>query len=435
MKILLIAPAMDVDREFPEYLTLPPLSLYLLKGLTPEEHEVVIQEETFGPIDFAMDCDLVGITCMTPSVTRAYEIADEFRRRHKTVIMGGIHTTALPDEALQHADSVLVGEAENIWEEILKDFEAGNLKKKYNTPMPELNRYIPIDSSLVRKRKGIKLHATETSRGCPYDCNFCCVPEFYGRHMRQRPYENIIKDIEHAGGKFFIFLDDNILGKPSYAREFFKHITPLKIKWIGQCSLATIERHPDLLDAMAKSGCQALLFGVESVSNNPENGLKKSLKSKKVLEDLIYRISNAGIHFHSSIIFGFDTDTESVFDDTLEFLQRTKIATSSICLMTPYPGTVLYNNMLEAGRLITTDWRYYTGEMVVFKPTLMTPERLHEGFIYVKREFSRFGNALKRYPQNWRHPFLHFLGNHAYHSEIPYHHKQWASFKEKYIRD
>jgi radical SAM superfamily enzyme YgiQ (UPF0313 family) len=432
MKIILIAPATGDDRSFPKYLTIPPLALYILKGLTPPHFEVKVHEENLNPIDFDEDCDLVGISSMTPTVTRAYKIADEFRKRNKTVIIGGIHATALPDEALNHADSVLIGEAEDIWEKILNDFSVGKLQKKYSAPLPDLQRYINIDSSLVENRKGVvKIHSSETNRGCPYTCEFCNVPVFYGRKMRQRPIENVLKDIELSKGKFFIFHDDNVLGKPTFAREFFTRLIPFKIKWIGQCSLTTIERNPDLLDIMVKSGCQALFFGIENVSGKASSQLKKSVKDMRTMEDLIKRIISSGIHFHSSLIFGFDTDDVGVFDTTLEFLQRNQVPTSSICIMTPYPGTVLYENMKNENRLLTSNWKYYTGEVVVIKPRLMTPDQLQDGFLHVKKEFSRFSNVMRRFPRNWRHPLVHFLGNMAYHSEVDFLHEQWNTYKTR----
>lgn len=427
MKVLLISPVVDEDKRTPTALTIPQLALHILAGLTPEKHQVKIVEEEYELVNTEEDCDLVGISCMTSTVSRGYDLAAEFKRRGKTVIMGGIHPTILPDEALQHCDCVVAGEAEEIWEGILEDFENGQLKKMYRGTSPSLDKYIATPTRTNSKKRAFMAIPSETTRGCPFTCDFCCVPDFYGRKLRHKPVENIVRDVVESEGKAFVFLDDNILGHPSYARELFPELKNLRIKWGGQCSISTIQRHPDLLKLAADSGCKGLYFGLESISPTTMKKFNKSMKSLENLEDQIKKIKDAGIHFHASIIFGFDEDTPAVFPEALEFLNRNKISTATFHILTPFPGTKLFDDMKNDGRMLSTNWRDYHWDTVVFKPVNLTPDQLLEGFIWAKQEYSRFGSVLKRFPGNLNHPLFHFAGNMGTRQEYKHHLKKWKA--------
>ena len=429
MKILLISPVIDLDKKTPKSLTIPQLALHLLAGLTPEEHEVQIVEEENELTDTSVDCDLVGISCMTSNVSRGYDLAKIFKGRGKSVVMGGIHPTVLPDEALLHADSVVIGEAEEVWETLLEDFQNGKLQKKYNKSMPVLDRYIPTRTRNDSKKRAFGAISVETTRGCPYTCDFCCVPEFYGRKMRHKQVDLVVKDIQESGSNKILFLDDNILGHPKYARELFPRLNPLNIKWAGQCSITTIEKNPDLLDLAVNSGCAFLYFGLETISPTTMKRLNKSMKSVEHMETTIKKIKDSGIHFHASIILGFDDDTEAVFPETLEFLNRNGIGTTTFHIMTPFPGTGLFNDMDKAGRILTKDWKHYHWDTVVFQPKNLTPDQLFEGFIWTKKEFSKFGNIVRRLPKNLSHPLLHVGLNIGAGIEVKHHQKKWKEGK------
>lgn len=200
---------------------MPQLALYILEGLTPPEYEVKIVEEEAERIDLEVDCNLVGISCMTANAPRAYQLSREFRKRGKTVVLGGVHPTILPEEALQHADSVVIGEAEGVWEKLLEDFRHSNLQQTYHDPLPDLKKYIPKDFTHIIKKRLFNLIPVLTTRGCPYNCNFCCVTNLFGKKIRHIPIENVVRDIQESGAKEFLFLDDNIIGHPSYAKELF----------------------------------------------------------------------------------------------------------------------------------------------------------------------------------------------------------------------
>jgi radical SAM superfamily enzyme YgiQ (UPF0313 family) len=407
MKILLVSPS---DTKTPGGLMIPQLSLLILEGLTPSCHEVKIVEEENERLDLDEECDLVGISCMTSNAPRAYRLAAEFRKRGRKVALGGVHPTILPDEALLHADAVVIGEAEGVWEQVVADCENGAMKAKYQQSPCSLDRYIPMKFRKNSKRRIFNGVPVMTTRGCPYSCEFCCVSDLYGKKIRHAPVANVVRDIEESENKFFIFLDDNIIGEPRYAKELFKAITPLRIKWGGQASISFVH-DAELMELAARSGCTALFMGIESVSTVQMKKLRKSIKKIDQLAEAIRRIKGLGIHLHASFVFGFDDDTPSIFPKTLEFLQKNRISSASFNILTPYPGTAVYRRFKDEGRLLTSNWKYYDHSTVVFNPRNMTPYELQAGEIWVKKEFSKFSSIVKYLPWNLSHPLLYFAVN------------------------
>ncbi len=412
MKVLLVSPSVAPDIKTAKGLMIPQLALHILAGLTPPEYAVKTVEEETEDINLDADADLVGISCMTANAPRAYHLANEFKKRGKKVVLGGVHPTLLPDEALTYADSVVVGEAEGVWEKVLEDFSQGALQKTYHHPQPSLERYIPLKFRKLTKKRLFNVIPIMTTRGCPYNCEFCCVSDIFGKEIRHYPISNVVRDIEESQGKTYIFLDDNIMGKPRYAKELFKAITPYKIKWVGQASISFVH-DVELIQLAAASGCGALFFGVESVSETQLKTMRKSIHEIKGLEDAIKRVKDFGIHFHASMIFGFDSDTRETFPETVDFLARNKIGTASFNVLTPYPGTRIYEQFKKEGRLLTTDWKYYDHSTVVFQPKHMTPYELQTGEIRVKREFTKISSILRRLPGNLAHPLLYLAMNWA----------------------
>jgi len=407
MKILLISPTSDPTIRTSKFAMIPQLAMHLIAGLTPEKHEVSIVEEELGPVDFDTPCDLVGISCMTSNAPRAYLIAQQFRRQGKKVVMGGIHPSILPEEALRYADSVVIGEAEGVWDRVLGDAESGKLQPRYHHPNPPLDRYVPKVMT-GRKKRAFGIVPVMTTRGCPFDCEFCCVNNVFGNTVRHAPVGNVVRDITESGGRLFIFLDDNIIGNPTYARELFSAIKPLGIRWVGQASISFV-KDEGMLKMAAESGCIGLFFGLESVSPKQLEKMRKSIKSIDKIEDAIKKVKDHGIGFHASIVFGFDDDTESIFEDTLRFLDRNRIYTVSLNTLTPYPGTKLYQRLKQQGRLLTEDWTHYDHKTVVFTPMHMTPSQLQAGRMWVFKEFTRLSSILKRAPYHLDHP-LYFAG-------------------------
>jgi radical SAM superfamily enzyme YgiQ (UPF0313 family) len=410
MKILLISPIADPELKTPTGLMIPQLALHILAGLTPSEHEVKIVEEEVDNVNLDEECDLVGISCMTSNAPRAYYLSKEFRKRGKKVVLGGVHPTLLSEEALQHCDTVVIGECETVWEQLLKDFQSGNMKRTYHESAPSLDKYIPLHYREALKRRPLGVIPIMTTRGCPYHCEFCCVSDLYGKKIRHVPISNIVRDLTENKHKMYIFLDDNIIGDKVYAKELFKAIKPFKIKWVGQSSISFVH-DTELMRLAADSGCIGLFFGVESVSETQLQRMSKSIKQVKDIEEAIRKIKAFGIHFHASLVFGFDSDTKAIFAETLEFLNRNKIGSASLNILTPYPGTKVYEQFKTEGRLLTPNWKYYDHSTVVFKPKNMSAYDLQAGNHWVKKEYFKLSSILRRLPGNLSHPLLYLAIN------------------------
>ncbi len=418
MKLLLVSPCRDENIRFAHSLRIPQISLNIIASLTPPNYDIKIVEEEVGPVNLDEDCDIVGISTMTSNAPRAYRMADEFKKRGKTVILGGVHPTVLPEEAKLHADSVVIGEAEDTWGALLNDFEQGTLQKFYKSNHPDVSHYPLPKRELSPKAKALfDVKPIVTTRGCPYDCDFCAVPKFFGRKLRSLPVEKVVCDIKASKGKIFLFLDDNIIGSPKYAKELFKAIEPLNIKWVGQASMSFV-KDTELMRLAAKSGCTVLFFGLESVSTKALKRMGKSIKQLEANADAIKKIKDFGIVFHASMVFGFDEEEKSIFSETLEFLVKNKIATVSFNILTPYPGTRIYDRFKSEGRLLTEDWKFYDHNSVVFKPKNMTPRELLEGHLWARKHFYSLGSIAKRFTGTLRHPLLYTAMNLGYRKSI-----------------
>lgn len=431
MKILLISPTIDSEKRTNKGLMMPQLALYILKGLTPPEHEVKVVEEEIEPIDLEQDCNLVGISCLTANAHRAYELCTEFKKRGKIVILGGVHPTLLPDEALQYADCVVEGEAEGVWETLLEDFQNKRLKRKYHNPIPDLGKFVPKDFSNIIKKRLYHIIPIMTTRGCPYNCDFCCVTNLFGKKIRHIPIENVVRDIQESGATNFMFLDDNIIGNPKYAKELFKAIKPLKIKWVGQASVSLLINDDELMQLAAESGCKGLFFGIESISEEQIKTMRKSIKEIENLEKALRKIKKMRILIHASMVFGFDNDTKEIFNDTVQFLTRNKVSTVSFNILTPYPGTKTYLDLKNEDRLITTDWRYYDHNTVVFKPRNMTPYELQSGKVGAKKRFYSISSVLKRLSGNLYSPIIYFATNYGHMKQVKVEAKRIAKLKSE----
>uniref|UniRef100_A0A7C6A9B6 B12-binding domain-containing radical SAM protein n=1 Tax=candidate division WOR-3 bacterium TaxID=2052148 RepID=A0A7C6A9B6_UNCW3 len=381
---------------------LPQLSLGIIGALTPKDVSVYYIDENVEEIDFDDGADLVGITAMTPTAPRAYKIATEFRKRGAKVVLGGIHPSVLPDEALRYCDSVVIGEVETVWQEVIRDFQDNELKPRYQakTLLPAEN--IPLPRRELFKNKGYLITSLfQTTRGCPYDCTFCSANLFSGRVFRTRPVELVVKEIEATNAKFVGFLDDNIVGNKKYAKELFQALIPLKIKWLGQASL-TLADDDELLVLAEKSGCKGVFIGLESVTAAGLSEVNKRYQRADLMSEKIKKIHDHGILIEGSFIFGLDSDDLGVFERTLEFAKDNKLAVASFGVLTPYPGTPLQKKLQEENRILSYDWRLYTCGRTVFKPKNMTVEQLQEGLDWCWYQFysypAIFTRVVKTFP-------------------------------------
>ncbi len=405
-KLLLISPLATksfLGGDF--YFRLPYLGLLKVAALTPSDWDVCIVDEKVEPLDLAKEADLVGISAMTPAVNRAYEIARSFRARGITVIMGGMHVSKLPDEALLHCDSVIVGEAELLWDKALEDFKRGELKKIYRheNGYPSLANFPASNWNLYKGKKYLPVHFVETTRGCPHNCEFCSVTDSFGGKFRNRPVDEVEKEIQGLTpfeGRFTLknavfFVDDNIIGNKTHAKELLERITPYRLKWMGQTSV-NIAKNEDILSLCKKSGCIGLLVGFESLSQGNLKNMGKTFNTPDTYIDVIKKMHDYGIGVTGAFVFGFDHDDESVFDKTVEFVIKAKLDVCYFSILTPYPGTRVYAQMVQEGRLIDHDWSNYNTNHVVFKPKLMKPEKLLDGFHYALKESFSITSIFKR---------------------------------------
>lgn len=406
MKLLLIQPAQLYPNgeliRFKQSISYP-IGLVTLAALTAPDVEITIKNESVDEIDLEADVDLVGITGYTSQITRGYYLANEFRKRGVTVIMGGIHVSLNPDEAEHHADTIVIGEAEGLWEKVIDDFRNRRFKKRYklsrypDMTTPLIPRYDLVDRSKYISPPSVKsnLIPIQTARGCPFNCDFCSVVQFLGRKFRMKPIPDVLKEIEACGSDYLFFSDDNVIGNLARAKEFFQAITPLNVKWMGQFP-STIGRHPELIDLAARSGCFLLFVGFETIVPQSLQEVGKSFNQRQNYAEVVRRIIDAGITPFGSFAFGFDHDDPDVFDRTLEFFETTGMPLASFFVLTPLPGTVLYDRLSQENRIIDRNWHNYDLSRVVFRPARMTPEELQEKYWEAFGAFYSRQNIVKR---------------------------------------
>jgi len=392
------------------------LTLTALAALTPPEIEVKITDENVDPIDFEEDVDLVGVTGMVMHAPRAYQIAHRFRQRGIPVVMGGPHASSLPLEAKEHVDAVVIGEAESIWEGLIEDYKKGCLKPFYrNDNFCSMERLPFPRLDLLRKDAYMTVNCVQTTRGCPHQCDFCHVTHFFGKTYRCRPVKEVIEEVERLDGEFVVFIDDNITGNRHYARELFTQLKPLKKKWASQASM-TLTRDPELLKLAAESGCVSLFMGIESLSTENLKEMNKTFNRVSQFDEAMKALHDHDIMVLAGFIFGLDHDDEGVFERTLRFCERNRIELPTFFILTPLPGTALFQRMESEGRLLHKDWGQYNGATVVFKPRLMTEETLQRGFNWACKEGYSWNSILKRVFHPQQRFFTRVVSNIAYRS-------------------
>lgn len=376
----------------------PIITLPHLAAITPEKHDVKIINENYEELNYDEDVDLVGITTYTMTAPRAYKIADEFRRRGKKVVMGGYHVTALPEEALQHADSVVKGLAEVTWKQVLKDFEKGKLKRIY-----ERNHDFDI-SEVPPLRRDLIIHnpflgAIQTTKGCPHSCEFCAISSFCGNIVKQRPVKDVVEEIKEMPNKIFVIHDPHLTLNKKYAKELFKEMIKQKIKkkWVANGTTDVLANANDsFLELARKAGCVEWFVGFESVNQEALIETHKTHNKVENFSKLINRLHDYNMAVQGGIIFGFDHDTPDVFDTTLDTISQWNLDVLEINILTPYPGTKLFEKLDREGRIFTKDWTRYNQVDVVFEPKNMTPEELMHGARKVAKEFYSIDNVIKR---------------------------------------
>lgn len=373
------------------------LNLPTIAALTPEDWDVEILDARVKPVDYGVKADIVGITALTSEIPSAYGIADRFREKGVKVVMGGVHVSALPDEALRHSDAVVIGEAELVWHKLLEDFKRGGLKPRYKASClcDMKNMAVPRRNLLDRKMYGSGFYTLQATRGCPFKCDYCTVTAFFGNKFRVRPVDEVVEEIKGFGAKEFFFMDDNIAGRSGYAKELFEKLIPLNVRWGSQASI-TMAKDPELLRLYARSGGRYAFIGFESLSQKNLEKMRKGWNSAESYRDSIKKIHDAGINIIGSFVFGLDEDDRTVFKNTFDFIMETNIDAAQFHILTPLPGTVTYSVLEKEGRIVDRDWaKYHTGE-VVFTPKGMTADELQRGYYWIFRNTYSIKNMLKR---------------------------------------
>jgi radical SAM superfamily enzyme YgiQ (UPF0313 family) len=396
------------------------IGLPVIANLTPPDWDVsLVDEEQGEKIDFDGRYDLVGLSSMTSQAPRAYEIAREFRQRGIPVVHGGSHASVCPEEALEHGDAVVVGEAERAWPQLCREFardRAVQHRIYESRPTNGEPWYVPPKRSLVKLERAYPVIPVVATRGCPFSCGFCSVFSVFGRGYRHRPVEDVVEEVRtlrDTGAKNIVFLDDNIMGAPGWSKHLFRALAPLGIRWAGQAHLGAA-RDPELIELAQRSGLFALFIGIESVNRASLHGVHKGINDVALYRQWVRIFHDHGCFIFAGMIFGFDEDDPSCFERTVEVLDRLDIAVGNFSFLIPLPGTDIHRRLKAEGRIVDADWSHYDGSHVVYRPSNLTPEQLQGGADWASRTYFNPSRILRRFGSNWRHPLFYFTMSAAY---------------------
>ena len=397
MFIKLIQPKMrrrPMDTDLKLHMS-PPLGLLTIAEMLRYEHTVVLENENIEDIDYSGKPDLVGISVTVDTLPRAVEISRCFRAMGVKTVAGGIMITTARELVPEGAfDALCMGAAEGTWNDIVNDCLKGELRPLYRCKRPD--HIISPAYDMIDREKYLFCNILHTSRGCPFRCDFC-YNSSSERCYINRPTEDVIREIRSMNTDHIMFIDDNFAGDPKRTKELLREMIPLKIRWQAAVSI-NAAKDPELLDLMAESGCRSLFIGFESISEASVSGVHKVQNSTDEYSRAVSEIHSRGIMVNASFVFGLDGDTPETFDRTLEWIVANKIETVTSHILTPYPGTALYDRMKAAGRIVTDDLSLYNTSHVVFKPAGMSAEQLYSGYINIYKRIYSFRNIIRRMP-------------------------------------
>ncbi|MBQ8841358.1 MAG: B12-binding domain-containing radical SAM protein [Ruminiclostridium sp.] len=419
MKIALLAPAGAMHRysgSFGKSLHYAPLTLTTLAALIPEdiEAEVRIYDETAEKIPLDIDAELIGITCITGTAPRCYAYADYFRKKGKTVAMGGVHPSMLPDEAALHADVVFTGFSEQTFPQFIRDYVKGEYKKFYRQNADYTIEGKPIPKrELLKANRYITTKTVEAIRGCCHTCSFCAYPAAFGKPVYKRPVKEVVAEIEALNTKHVLFPDVNLITDRAYAIELFTALIPLKVIWLGLVT-SSVGIDDELMTVFRKSGCKGLLIGFESITQESQQYIHKGVNKVDSYVELMEKLHDNGILVQGCFAFGGDEEDESVFDRTVEMIIKAKIDLPRYSILTPFPQTAYYRQLEEEGRIIERNWAMYDVQHCVFTPKLMTKEQLEAGTDRAWRDTYSNSNIFKRLAPFKHSPWLSLPLNMGY---------------------
>jgi radical SAM superfamily enzyme YgiQ (UPF0313 family) len=442
MKILLISPERERKKEEAFLFRLSFLNLPYIAAVTPPEVEVKILDEAFEKINFEEKVDLVGITAQTPVALRAYQIAEEFRKRGTPVVMGGVHASMLPQEALQHVDAVIVGEAEEVWPELIEDMRRGQMRRIYVGSEFINPSQLPFPRrDLLHEKFYFPLKLLETTRGCPHRCDFCGVSKFFGFRYRNRPISEIERELKtlfqkgevmspvlkkilslfskdfpyFLKRKLLYIIDSNVAGDKRFCLELLSLLREFDLLWYGHAPVS-IAFDQKLLEGFAQSGCIAINIGFESFSTKNLNAMGKGFNQPSRYAEAVERIHEQGIGIMGTFIVGLDDDDPGVFQRIIDFCIDSKLDWALAFIMAPYPGTDSFLRLEKEGRIFCRDWEKYDSLNAVYQPLQMSVEELEKGLKRIWKELFSISSIYKRILKRpWIHPLFYLVMNWQFH--------------------
>jgi radical SAM superfamily enzyme YgiQ (UPF0313 family) len=415
MKILLISPHPNPKKNFLNKFNYPSLTLQQIAGITPKEHEVEIVDERYEPIYFNKHYDLIGISCLTYNSIRGYEIAKIFRNKGIKVVFGGYHASLMPEETKQHADAIVIGEAEYNWPKLLEDAKKGELKKIYRSD----KLVEPEDILPARHDIGVytTMEAIQASRGCPTGCEFCAMQKIEGPRFRGRIIDQIIDEMKTIKSKTIFFADASLTISPPYSKKLFKEMIQVNKKFHCFGNINVLSRDDEFLKLSQESGVDKWYLGIESISQENINQAGKTTNKVQNYATAIKKIKDYGMNVTGFFIFGLDNDNVETFKKTLDAIYKWDLDSASFSIVTPYPGTRLFERFEKEERITNYDWSRYEEGKVNYKPLKLTEEELLEGIRYVAKDFFSIKQSLKRsfnhYHLNPIDGIITFIGNMA----------------------
>lgn len=388
---------------------------YLAAFIDEGQYEITLVDEYNQKIPFYTAFDLVAITVNTPNAYHCYGISKIFRDKGAKVVLGGPHPTLLPEEAMKHCDHLVLGESEETWPQFLQDFYTGRADERYVSVTPPVLKGLPVPRwDLLKHRTSIMKGAVFATRGCPYHCRYCNLKQIYHDCFRTRPRDEVIHEIKQLKSRYFVFWDDNFFSDKPYAIDLMKNLIPLNKKWAAQVTLADCA-DDELLKAARSAGCLYLFIGLESFSEVSLIDAGKQINRVADYQKIIKNIHKHKIMVQAGIIFGFDTDTTEVFENTLQACEQLGIDGATVSILTPLPKTPVYNQMKEEGRLTTDNWSSYNGKTdVVYIPQSMTPQQLYDGYVNFRKRFYSLPSFIKRIRVSKTHIPYNFVMNLGY---------------------
>jgi radical SAM superfamily enzyme YgiQ (UPF0313 family) len=402
MKIVLILPRAGIYRfgsgAFSRFIRYSPMTLTLLASLVPEEldADIEIYDEGAERIRFeGIEADIVGITGITGACLRTYAIADYFRAKGSYVVVGGVHATLMPEEAADHADTIITGQALESWPRFLRDWASGSPLPRYSAPeKTDFSHFKTPARKFVKYKNFITVNSTQAVFGCPNACEFCVTPVVC-RHYEMRPIDQVVADIASMEGRYLTFVDPSPIENVRYATDLYRAMVPLGKTWTGLATTRLVA-HGELMDAMAESGCKGLLIGFESLSQGSVDGIGKEFNKVEDYYRLVRDLHDRGIAIMGCFVHGLDGDDASCFDRTLDFVNDVAMDLPRFTVATPFPGTPYFARLKAEGRIITEDWSLYDAQHVVFRPALMDPDELETGHHRIWRRAYRLSGIASR---------------------------------------